>query len=132
MTIEKVDLLPLTLIDDDELSHVIFKAIMRNHYRHIPVNTYLRPLEVVDMITSNTFRASVIILDINMPVMTGWDFLRQLQALNVQLPVFMLSSSDDPRDIKRASEFSNVVRYFVKPLRIQDLDVIVKTARNSP
>ena len=56
----------------------------------------------------------------------------QYAVLNIDIPVYMLSSSDDWRDKKRASEFRNVLDYFVKPLRNVDLDRIIKAMVNEP
>lgn len=48
------------------------------------------------------------ILDINMPRMTGWDFLEKISGIGFQLPVYMLTSSDDSGDRACVVEFSNV------------------------
>lgn len=62
----------------------------------------------------------LILLDINMPVMNGFDFLEAFE----QLPetrrrgtvIAMLSSSSDPGDRRRAAGFASVVDYLTKPL----------------
>jgi two-component system, chemotaxis family, chemotaxis protein CheY len=117
---------PLVLIDDDEISLFIFKTLMKTHFPNTPVSTFSKPLEVVELISNKSFRASAIILDINMPVMNGWGFLRRLELLNFNIPVYMHSSSDDIEDKILARGFKNVMGYFVKPLTVSDLKMIVK------
>lgn len=62
----------------------------------------------------------IILLDINMPIMDGWDFLNwfaaQKHKLPREIPIFMVSSSIDWRDIEKAKSYSAVVDYLSKPL----------------
>lgn len=62
----------------------------------------------------------VILLDINMPVMDGWDFLEWFKGFKGQLArpikIFMVSSSIDWRDIEKAKSFAEVTDYLSKPL----------------
>ena len=75
-------------------------------------------------------RPAVIVLDINMPRMNGFELLGELERIDGlgSVPVFMLSTSGTPRD--RASAESYRVRgYLVKPLRApQLLDVLESIA----
>lgn len=67
-----------------------------------------------------------ILLDINMPTMTGWEFLDEYEQLPAQLKqnykVYILSSSIDERDMERARNNSNVQGYIVKPLKFAIID----------
>lgn len=62
----------------------------------------------------------VILLDINMPVMDGWDFLDWYKTIKNQLAkkssIFMVSSSIDWRDIEKAKSYEEVSDYLSKPL----------------
>lgn len=62
----------------------------------------------------------VILLDINMPIMDGWDFLEWFKDFKENLckaiPIFMVSSSIDWRDIEKAKSYEEVVDYMSKPL----------------
>ena len=68
----------------------------------------------------------LILLDINMPRVNGFEFLAELHALieSQQIPsdsvsVAMLTSSGDSTDLERAGEFSEVLDYLVKPLNLE-------------
>jgi CheY-like chemotaxis protein len=62
----------------------------------------------------------VILLDINMPIMDGWDFLEWFKEFKENLvkaiPIFMVSSSIDWRDIEKAKSYEEVIDYMSKPL----------------
>ncbi|UJH66082.1 response regulator [Allomuricauda sp. SCSIO 65647] len=73
----------------------------------------------------------VILLDLNMPIMDGWDFLEDF----IKLPhhnedkvyVYIVSSSIAQRDLERAKDFDIVHNYILKPLTIKKLDGILKS-----
>lgn len=70
----------------------------------------------------------VIFLDINMPVMNGWDFLEEFESLKLkfkQLPrIYLLSSTVDPEDYQKAKKFSQVEDFISKPLSKEALNAI--------
>ncbi len=69
-----------------------------------------------------------IFLDINMPVMDGWEFLDELtkfdEAIFEHCKVVMLSSSIDHADIEKSKEYKMVVNYIAKPLTHNKLEAI--------
>ena len=70
----------------------------------------------------------LIFLDINMPVMNGWDFLEEYEKLDTQLKkstrIFILSSTVDPEDYQKARDFGNVEDFISKPLNRELLERI--------
>ena len=69
----------------------------------------------------------MIFLDVNMPIIDGFQFLEEYNTIkhtiNKNIHIYMLSSSLNPEDRVRAKSFSTVLDYHVKPI---DLDLIQK------
>lgn len=63
----------------------------------------------------------LILLDIKMPIMNGWEFLDAIQNRDYQhnLSVVILTSSTDIEDKKKAYTYSQVVHYVEKPLTVE-------------
>jgi CheY-like chemotaxis protein len=62
----------------------------------------------------------IILLDLNMPIMDGWDFMdafvRMRPRIGKKINIFIATSSVNPEDQRRASEISAVSDYVIKPM----------------
>src|SRR6056297_555938 len=71
---------------------------------------------------------NVVLLDLNMPVMDGFEFLEELKARSLYLlskfKIIVLTSSTNPQDLERAQQF-NVDGYLNKPLNAEKLRAIL-------
>lgn len=125
------------IVDDDP----IFQMGIREHARHADFCHDLHFFEngklaldtLKRILLSNIDEApDIILVDLNMPVMDGWEFLEALQQLDLkkQMIVHIISSSIDPDDLRRAREFDIVQRFISKPLRREDLMKIKTDAQN--
>lgn len=73
----------------------------------------------------------VIFLDLDMPIMNGWEFLDEF----IQLPndtlektvIYVISSSVDPRDIERVKKYELISNYILKPITPNDFETVLKT-----
>jgi len=71
----------------------------------------------------------LIFLDLNMPVMNGWQFLEQFdekQCNNCSL--YVVSSSINPNDIDRAKRYPTVTDYITKPMDVSTLEQVFQVA----
>jgi CheY-like chemotaxis protein len=72
----------------------------------------------------------VIFLDINMPIVDGWMFLEDYalmkDLLKKTIIIYMVSSSIDPRDLRRAHGNENVMDYILKPVSREKLAEIMQ------
>lgn len=117
---------PVTiLLAEDDDGHA--QLVQRNLERAGLVNGFLRVRdgqELLDCLTSRggshqqtLAEAMVILLDINMPRIDGVETLRQIKAnpATHRIPVIMLTTTDDPREIDRCYELGCNV-YITKPV----------------
>lgn len=73
---------------------------------------------------------SVIFLDLDMPIMNGWDFLDQFmkyeQLMRLNIFIYITSSSIDPRELEKVNSYKAVSKYILKPVTPQDLELILE------
>lgn len=84
-----------------------------------------------NIIKSSGKLPDVIFIDINMPVMDGWEFLEEYKTLreNITTPIkiYILSSSVDKNDIMRSKEYNSVIDYVIKPVYKDKFSEILQT-----
>ena len=70
----------------------------------------------------------IILLDLNMPVMDGWRFLKEFTAIKpptgLQTTLYIVSSSINKAEIERAKEFELVTDYLIKPVELSKFEAI--------
>ncbi|CAD5252500.1 MULTISPECIES: response regulator [unclassified Imperialibacter] len=85
---------------------------------------YMKPL-----ISTSEELPDVILLDINMPVMDGWQFLDEFvkikPMIKKKITIYMVSSSIDQADIEKAKTYQEVSDFIVKPVKEADLAKIL-------
>ena len=74
----------------------------------------------------------LILLDINMPEMNGWEFLTQLKTLSIKPDVIMLSSSLHFADIEKSTHFEAVKCYIEKPLTEEKIERFISQKKYEP
>ncbi|MBB1195106.1 response regulator [Flavobacterium sp. SOK18b] len=69
----------------------------------------------------------IILLDLNMPVWDGWQFLEEFTKIPIKTKViiYILTSSDNPDDIKKAETYSMSKNYLIKPISLDQLKIVL-------
>jgi CheY-like chemotaxis protein len=124
------------LIDDNEIDNFINQKMIKSSKfsERIYVNTSARSaMEFLNNLAraegiSTEFIPKVIFLDINMPIMDGFQFLEEFdklpETLKSGIKIAMLTTSINPSDLSRSSNDKRIVKYINKPLTAEHLKTI--------
>ncbi len=130
---QKVEL--ACIIDDDKIYVNLVKKIIEIKKLSENLLIYKNGKEALDYFTGIMENATdedklpdIIFLDLNMPVMDGWEFLNEFikvkNNLNKKITLYVVSSSIDPRDLERAKSFNLVTDYLIKPIELKKFEKI--------
>ena len=129
----KKNILPdFIVIDDDPLNNELCTQIIQLTFSKAVVNTFTDPQEGLDYIQATyadkKAGKAILFLDINMPVLNGWDVLCKFHnfpdVITERVKIFILSSSINILDKEKALGDSLVADYISKPLvdvKLQDI-----------
>lgn len=127
---KKVDL--AYIIDDDEIIiYLTDKLLMKADFcerveKFTSAEEALSRLEFCKKTNENI--PDVILFDLNMPNMSGWEFIEEFRKLNFEkeIPTFIFTSSIDPNDRQRSFQYEEIKDFITKPLTLQKLDKILR------
>ncbi|MBS1532355.1 MAG: response regulator [Bacteroidetes bacterium] len=124
----------LVVIDDDPIDHFLIKHMLRgNEYFDTTTYTSYGSL-ILDYIEEYGDEPEklpdVILLDLNMPMFTGWDFLERMQAISCavkkNIKVYVLTSSVRVQDTEQAEQYPFVRSVINKPLNPNTIEKITQ------
>ncbi|CAM4028218.1 Response regulator receiver domain-containing protein [Pedobacter westerhofensis] len=118
-----IDSKHIMLVDDDSLTNKLHHMIITKHNKNKRVVQFDRPLLALNYLKEN--HPDLILLDLNMPEMDGWAFLRALEERNIKIDVVIISSTIDPAERSRAQSFKSVKDFLTKPLTYDKIKHLV-------
>jgi CheY-like chemotaxis protein len=122
------------IIDDDNVYINLIKKII--DFKKLSENLlvfkngqealdYFKP--ILENNSSQQF-PEIILLDLNMPVMDGWNFLNEFTKIpthsKIKTTIYIVSSSINPYDVAKAKSYSLVTDYLIKPVRIDQFEAL--------
>ncbi|MEO8773734.1 MAG: response regulator [Gelidibacter sp.] len=126
------------IIDDDKLYINLLKKIIETRKlceNLLIFNDGKQSIDYFENLLQNLKEEKVpeiIFIDLNMPVMDGWEFIERFTKIEDQfkknITLYIVSSSIDPADIHRAKSLPNIKDYLIKPTNIKELEIIFKKA----
>ena len=105
----------LVVEDDNELNRLFCRTLERNGYVSFGAADAIHALELLDKES-----VDLIISDVMMPGMDGFEFVRQLRDAQMTLPVMLITAKSDIKD-KQSGFLSGADDYMVKPVDLQEM-----------
>lgn len=130
MAINKIDL--AYIIDDDEIIIYLTGTLLKKEEFCNRTETFTDGLQAIKRlklaIEQGEKLPEVILFDLNMPVMDGWEFVDEYLKLpiNKEIPLFVFTSSINPADKEKSFSYSSIRGFIQKPLTKQKLDKILR------
>lgn len=121
--------IPLTyIIDDDKIFVFVLKKVIEKNKNFDKIEEFRNGEEVLELLSKEINLPTIILLDINMPVIDGWQFLDEVELLENKdkLNIFIMSSSIDQRDIAKSKFYSTVKDFISKPISGEKLDKLLE------
>src|ERR1700760_3287724 len=107
------------LIDDNYIDNFVTRRLLESSKFAENIIVSQSPGEAIEMLKNGTVTPDIIFLDIRMPLMDGFEFLKEYDKLDIKkdgVKIFLLSSSFDPTDIKRSTDNKYITQFIHKPL----------------
>jgi CheY-like chemotaxis protein len=122
----------ILLVDDDNVHHVVTSMLIKRLPFDLESTKAMDGREAIDQIKAHLDNPpDLVLLDLNMPVMNGWEFLEEFNELLPKMPhqpvVCILSSTIAPDDIERSNNYQTVHSFLSKPLLKNDMIELLTT-----
>lgn len=128
----------LCIIDDDSIYQFAVKRTLEADNIACKVLSFADGEEAMDFFNQNSADSEnlpdIIFLDINMPIMDGWQFLDEYVLIKPRISktitIYMVSSSVDSADLEKAKTIKQVSGYLIKPITTGKLKEVLRALDN--
>jgi len=120
------------IIDDDTVYVNLVKKLIQLKKLCENILVFKNGKEAIEFFKDSESLPDLILLDLNMPIMNGWEFLEEFKPINKELgkvsSLYVVSSSIDPVDSEKAKSIECVRDYISKPISMQSFEQIFSVA----
>ncbi|WP_136667904.1 response regulator [Flavobacterium sp. H122] len=124
----------ICVIDDDKIYQYLTQRVISDTHLIKGIELFSNGLDAINYLETNSLDKKklpdIILLDLFMPVMDGWSFLKNFTAIQTKLakkiPIYIVSSSIDPIDIQKSKSIVSVTDFIVKPITKEAFLKIIK------
>jgi CheY-like chemotaxis protein len=116
----------ILVVDDDSIANFLIERIVQSTGLAGNISKALNGREALSYLKPNggTKKPQVILLDLNMPLMNGFEFIKAYRELDIEgkddILIILVTSSDNPSDIQQAKELG-IKYYLTKPLSAETI-----------
>jgi len=112
--------LEIIVVDDNDIVLFLYEIFLKDNFDGITLKMFNSAENAIDYLCNKEHTATeyLVLLDINMPRMSGWDFIEFMQQLHFynKMHIVMSTSSIDKKDKEKAGDYSQVIDFFEKPI----------------
>jgi response regulator RpfG family c-di-GMP phosphodiesterase len=107
----------ICIVDDDRIYQLLMQRLIKNIDPTISIRTFYNGEDAYNFFKSNTNCCRVVLLDINMPVMNGWEFLEKLNEEDFKNSnIYLATSSIANSDRQKSKNYHKIKEYLIKPI----------------
>ncbi|MGM0580014.1 MAG: response regulator [Bacteroidota bacterium] len=113
------------IVDDDDMTVFLHQVYVKENEFHLDPRNFYNGKDAVDYFETyfNANKHYCVLLDINMPILNGWEFMDHIiqKGMSNNVSVIILTSSINSADREKAKGYDIVIDYIEKPLSAEYL-----------
>jgi len=117
----------ICIVDDDRIYQLLMKKMIKSLDATISVKTFYDGEEAYNFYKSKPVCCEILLLDINMPKMDGWEFLEKLNDEDFKnSKIYLATSSIASSDREKAKNYKKIKEYLIKPITKKKISEITQ------
>lgn len=117
----------IIIIDDDPTSNYISEFILSSMYTNSEIVSFINPLLALEILPTMSLDPNcIILLDLNMPEMNGYEFVDALEEKGVQCKIVILTCSKNLMDQEYSKKYEQIKGFLSKPLTQDKIDMFAQ------
>lgn len=121
------------IVDDDDMTVFLHQVYVKENEFHLDPKSFYNGKDAVEYFETyfNVDKHYCVLLDINMPILNGWEFMDHIiqKGMSKNVSVIILTSSINSADREKAKMYDLVIDYIEKPLSVEYLGKLKSTDR---